>query len=693
MTDLPDLAAAKAELDRLTAEIAHHDTLYHQKDAPEISDGAYDALRRRYADLAAAYPELVESGGVGDSVGAAPAAGFKTIRHAVPMLSLDNAFAAEDVEDFVASIRRFLNLGDDETPEIVAEPKIDGLSFSALYVNGVFERAATRGDGTTGEDITANLKTLKELPLRLNTDTPPSLIEIRGEVYMRKDEFQTFNAAQEAAGGKVFANPRNAAAGSLRQLDPEITRGRPLRLFSYAAGEVEGYEADSHWQFLDDLERWGLPVNPERRRCNGIAEILAVYKGLEERRASLGYDIDGVVYKVNRLDLQRRLGFRSRAPRWAIAHKFAAEQAQTVIEKIDVQVGRTGVLTPVAFLQPVTVGGVVVSRATLHNQDEIARLDVRAGDTVIVQRAGDVIPQVVAVVAEKRPEGTEPFQFPEVCPVCGSAAHREEGMAAWRCTGGLICAAQAKERLKHFVSRAAFDIEGLGDKAVESFYDEGRIRTPADIFRLEGDEREEFKLKPLTSKEGWGRKSVDKLFSAIRDRRTISLERLIYALGIPQIGQATARILALHYETFDGLRNAISAADGPESDAWKQLTGIETIGDAVAGELVAFFAEPHNQTAVDDLLRYVTPEAAHKVEATDSPLAGKTVVFTGTMTRLSRSEAKARAQELGAKVAGSVSAKTDLVVAGEAAGSKLKAAEALGIAVIDEDGFIALIGG
>ncbi len=681
------MSDVKTRLTDLAAEIARHDRLYHGHDAPEISDAAYDALRVEYRALAAQYPEAIPANDPEQAVGAAPAGGFGNVTHAVPMLSLDNAFSQADVADFFTSVRKFLSMTDSESLDIIAEPKIDGLSFSALYINGAYTRAATRGDGVIGEDITANLATLKDLPQRLDTTHPPARIEIRGEVYMPKAAFQTFNAAQAAGGGKVFANPRNAAAGSLRQLDPAITRTRPLRLFAYAAGEMVGYEPSTHGQFLDDLAAWGWPVNPERQRCTSTADVLAAFAGLEQRRASLDYDIDGMVYKVNDLALQRRLGFRSRAPRWAMAHKFAAEQATTRVESITVQVGRTGVLTPVANLTPVTVGGVVVSRATLHNEDEIIRLDVRQGDTVRVQRAGDVIPQVVAVLVEQRPSQSTAFAFPAHCPVCGSVARREAGMVAWRCTGGLTCPAQAKERLRHFVSRHAFDIEGLGDKAVAAFYDEGRLKTPADIFRL----HEDVGLKPLSAKEGWGAKSVENLFAAIQARRNISLERFIYALGIPQIGQATARLLAQHYETFDRLATAMGDAMNHTNTAWQELTAIESIGDTVAGELTAFFAEPHNRTAVDDLLTYVTPTTAEKIAAVDSPLAGKTVVFTGTLTRLSRSEAKARAQALGAKVAGSVSAKTDLVVAGEASGSKLKAAEALGVTVVDEDGFLALL--
>lgn len=682
---------AAAELERLAAEIAHHDRLYHQQDAPEISDADYDALKRRNDALEKRFPDLVRPDSPTNRVGAPAAAGFRKVRHALPMLSLDNAFADEDVHDFVARIRRFLKLSDDEPVAIVAEPKIDGLSFSARYENGRFVQAATRGDGTEGEDITANLRTLKDLPERLNTLLPPAVLEVRGEVYMSRADFLALNERQASLGGKTFANPRNAAAGSLRQLDPRITGQRPLSLFCYAWGEVDGYEATTHWAFLEQLRDWGFPVNPERKRCQGAADVLTVYHAIGERRAQLPYDIDGVVYKVDRVDWQKRLGFVSRAPRWAIAHKFPAEQATTVVEKIEIQVGRTGVLTPVAHLAPVTVGGVVVERATLHNEDEIGRLGVRVGDTVVVQRAGDVIPQVVEVVADKRPDGSQPFEFPHTCPRCGSDAVREEGSVAWRCTGGLTCPAQAEERLIHFASRNAFDIEGLGDKNIRAFYEEGRIRSPQDIFRLR--QKDEGSLTPLRSKEGWGSTSANKLFDAIDARRAVPFERFLFALGIRQVGQATARLLAQHYGQWPALRAALSEPDlGSESDAYKDLVNIETIGPAVADELIAFFREDHNKQVLDALETELTIQDFARRDVSGSPIAGKTVVFTGTLERMSRGEAKARAQDLGAKVAGSVSAKTDLVVAGPGAGSKLKKAEELGVEVMTEDAFFDMIG-
>ncbi len=683
---------AAAELEWLAAEIAHHDRLYHQQDAPEITDAEYDALKRRNDAIEARFPDLVLPDSPTHKVGAPAAAGFGKVRHAIPMLSLDNAFADEDVHDFVARVRRFLKLGDDATVEIVAEPKIDGLSFSARYENGRFVQAATRGDGTEGEDITANLRTLKDLPDRLHALFPPEVLEVRGEVYMSRADFLALNERQAERGGKTFANPRNAAAGSLRQLDPKITAQRPLSLFCYAWGEVKGYEAATHWEFLEQLRDWGFPVNPERKLCKGADAVLAFYRDIGDRRAHLPYDIDGIVYKLNRVDWQKRLGFVSRAPRWAIAHKFPAEQAMTVLNHIGIQVGRTGVLTPVANLEPVNVGGVMVGRATLHNEDEIARLDVRDGDTVIVQRAGDVIPQVVGVVLDKRPADSVPFAFPHTCPTCGSTAVREDGAVAWRCTGGLICPDQAVERLIHFASRNAFDIEGLGDKNIRAFYEEGRIRAPQDIFRLR--DMDTGSLTPLRSKEGWGPVSANKLYDAIDARRTVPFERFLFALGIPQVGQATARLVAQHYGDLPTLRAALSVEDvGPESEAYKDLINVETIGPAVADELIAFFREDHNKEVLDALQAELTIVPFERKDVAGSPIAGKTIVFTGTLERMSRGEAKNRAQDMGAKVAGTVSAKTDLVVAGPGAGSKLKKAEELGVAVMTEDAFFEMIGG
>lgn len=692
--DSADFARARDEHARLAADIARHDRLYHQQDTPEISDGDYDALKRALLTLETRYPALAANS-PSQSVGAAPATGFGKIRHRIPMLSLDNAFSEDDLTDFLGRARRFLKMDPAAPLPVLAELKIDGLSFSARYENGVYVSAATRGDGQEGEDITENLRTLAELPPRLRTLAPPRVLEVRGEVYMRRDEFAAMNARFAQTGGKTFANPRNAAAGSLRQLDSRITASRPLRMFCYAWGELDGYEPETHSGWLAQLEDWGFPVNPEHRLCRNEAETVAFYSDIFSRRADLPYDIDGMVYKINSVDLQRRLGFVSRAPRWAIAHKFPAEQAQTRLLAIDVQVGRTGVLTPVAHLAPVTVGGVVVSRATLHNEDEINRLGVRVGDLVTIQRAGDVIPQVVSVVEDHRPDETEPFVFPHQCPECGSAAVREEGEVAWRCSGGLVCPAQAVERLKHFVSRNAFDIEGFGGKHIEAFYTDGLIRSPQDIFSLQA--REATSLTKLKHREGWGATSAKKLFDAIEARRTIPLERFLFALGIPQVGQATARLLAQHFETLDALRVALDAIpDGGEdvrtTPAYADLINIETIGPAVAAELLAFVREPHNREVLDALSAALTIEPFLRRDTSTSPIAGKTVVFTGTLERMGRSEAKARAQDLGAKVAGSISAKTDYLVAGPGAGSKLKTAADLGVTVLTEDEFFALIG-
>lgn len=701
MSDLfPTPADAAAEMKSLAEQMAKADTAYHGNDAPEMDDAAYDRLKRRYMRLYAQFPDQAPAEGPHNRVGSAPAAGFGKIRHRVPMLSLDNAFEDSDVEDFVARIRRFLKLEDDQPVEIVAEPKIDGLSFSARFENGVLVQAATRGDGQEGEDITENLKTIAQFPHRLDGDDIPAVLEVRGEVYMARADFLALNARHQQTGGKTFANPRNAAAGSLRQLNPEVTRARPLSAFCYAWGEIDGWEPEQHWQYLSQLKAWGFPTNPDVVLCASAAEMIAAYRSLGERRASLPYDIDGMVYKVNRVDWQKRLGFIARAPRWAIAHKYPAEQAQTRLEAIEIQVGRTGVLTPVAHLEPITVGGVVVSRATLHNEDEIRRLDVRVGDTVVVQRAGDVIPQVVEVVLDLRPASPEPelFAFPHRCPVCDSEAVRPEGEVAWRCSGGLTCEAQAKERLKHFVARNAFDIEGLGDKAIEEFWLDGRVRRPSDIFVLPGDPRPEFLLKPLSRKDGWGKTSEQKLYKAIEGRKTISFERFLFALGIPQVGQATARLLAQHYETFEALQHAVlsaTAEDGTprqDSASYQDLINVETIGPAVAQELVAFFHQPHNTEELARLLAVLSIQPFVRQDTSGSVIAGKTIVFTGTLQRMSRSEAKSRAQDLGAKVAGSVSAKTDLVVAGPGAGSKLKQATELGVAVMDEDAFFDWIG-
>ena len=679
---------ARIEHRRLAEQVARWDRLYHTDDAPEVDDATYDAAKRRLLAIEADHPELAANSPTA-RVGATVAEGFGKVRHAVPMLSLDNAFSDEDVQEFEGRIRRFLALPPDEPIHFMAEPKIDGLSISLRYESGRFVQAATRGDGTEGEDVTTNLMTLAQLPREIAD--APAVLEVRGEIYMTKDDFLALNQRQEAAGEKLFANPRNAAAGSLRQLDSKVTASRPLSLFTYALGDSSESVADSHGHFLERLTRWGFPTNPLARRCTGAAELLAFHAEMAARRAELPYDIDGIVYKVDRVDWQQRLGFVSRSPRWAIAHKFPAEQATTQLERIEIQVGRTGALTPVAHLRPVNVGGVVVSRATLHNEDEVARKDVRVGDTVVIQRAGDVIPQVVGPVLDKRPAGALAFVFPETCPVCGAHAVRGQDEAIRRCTGGLTCKAQVKERLRHFVSRNAFDIEGLGDENIEFLVDGGWIAKPADIFRLE--DKNSKGLQRLQNFKGWGEKKVSKLFAAIAQRRTIAFERFIFALGIRQVGEATAKRLARHYGTFAVWRQAMVDAVPRENEAYHDLISIEDIGPAVATDILNFFDEAHNLDALDDLAAQLDIQAAQQVTVTDSPVTGKAVVFTGELTTMTRAEAKTRAEALGAKVVGSVSKKTDYVVAGPGAGSKLTEAQKLGIAVLSEDEWLALVSG
>ncbi|MCA3556410.1 NAD-dependent DNA ligase LigA [Aestuariivirga sp.] len=688
------LSEASAELAALAAEIARHDRAYHEQDAPLIPDAEYDELRQRNEAIEARFPELIRGDSPSRRVGSGPAEKFGKVRHAVPMLSLSNAFSEEDARDFVGRIRRFLDLPVDEEVAVTAEPKIDGLSMSLRYENRKLVQAATRGDGYEGENVTANIMTIHDAPKRLD-GSAPQLIEIRGEIYMSHKDFAALNARQIAAGEKVFANPRNAAAGSLRQLDAAITAARPLRFFAYAWGEAPELPAKTQMGVIEAFASWGLPTNPLTRLCHSVEELLAQYRLIESERAELGYDIDGVVYKVNRLDWQQRLGFVSRSPRWGLAHKFSAEKAATVLEKIDIQVGRTGALTPVARLKPVTVGGVVVTNATLHNEDEIARKDIREGDTVIVQRAGDVIPQILGFVPEKRPRDAKPYRFPQQCPVCHSHAVREERTAGKvdavrRCTGGLICAAQRVERLKHFASRNAFDIEGLGDRIIGEFYAGGLIAWPHDVFTLE--ERDKASPNRLKDREGWGEASVGKLFAAIDERRSIGLDRFIFALGIRHVGETTARALARAYGTADHFRGQMIAAGAIEGDAWGGLNAIDGIGGVVAEAVVQFFAEPHNREVVDELLKHVTVTAL-EARSTTSPVAGKTVVFTGALERMTREEAKAMAERLGAKVAGSVSKKTDLLVVGPGAGSKLKDAEKHGVEVIDEATWFERVGG
>lgn len=687
---------AQEELARLAGEIAHHDRLYYQLAQPEISDAEYDELVRRNAGIEARFPELIRPDSPSHRVGAPPVEAFGKVRHRVPMLSLSNAFSEQEIGEFVDRVRRFLGMKPGEPIEFTAEPKIDGLSISIRYERGRLVEAATRGDGFEGENVTANVRTIRGLPHAVEASDFPEVIDMRGEIYLAHADFQKLNESQAAAGQKVFANPRNAAAGSLRQLDPKITASRPLKFFAYAWGEVSNLPARTQWGMYEAYRGWGFPTNPLAKRCSSPEEMLAFYREMSTQRASLGYDIDGIVYKVDRLDLQERLGFVSRSPRWAVAHKFPAEQAMTILRDIEIQVGRTGALTPVAKLEPVTVGGVVVANATLHNEDEIKRKDVRVGDTVIVQRAGDVIPQIVGVVLEKRPEGAAEYKFPTECPVCGSHAVREvnertgEMDAVRRCTGGLICPAQAKERLRHFVSRNAFDIEGLGEKQIEAFYDEGRIREPSDIFTLA--RREDLRNDKLIDKKGYGRKSVENLFKAIEARRSIPLDRFIFALGIRHVGETTARDLANAYHTWDAFRSAVEAAvkGGHGSDAYRDIDNIEGIGETVVDALINFFSEPHNIRAVDDLLEEISVQPFTRTIAAKSSVAGRTVVFTGTLERMTRSEAKAQAERLGAKVAGSVSKKTDYVIAGADAGSKLAKARELGVSVLTEDEWLEL---
>lgn len=686
-------AEAAAELAALAAEIARHDALYHGQDAPEISDAAYDALVARNRAIEARFPQLVRDDSPSRRVGAAAAEGFSKSRHGEPMLSLDNVFSDEEFAEFCARIRRFLGLSPDEPLRFVGEPKIDGLSINLLYEDGAFVKGATRGDGTEGEDVTQNLLTLPDLPKRLHAPFP-ARIEIRGEVFMTKDDFFRFRATQEQAAADrekrrergeklgdaivVPANPRNAAAGSVRQLDPRITASRPLKLLAYAMGAASEAPAETHHGFLDRLRHWGFQVNPLSTPLDGEAEAAAFQRSIGEQRAALPYDIDGVVYKLDRLDWQRRLGFVGRAPRWATAWKFPAEQATTVLLDIEIQVGRTGALTPRAVMQPVTVGGVVVRHATLHNEDEIARKDVRIGDTVILQRAGDVIPQILGVVAEKRPAGALPYAFPTTCPVCGSHAIRDGEDVVRRCTGGLVCAAQTVERLKHFASRRAMDIEGLGEENIQLLFDQGLVKSPADIFRLRGHR------DALLALEGWGERKVAKLLEAIEARRSVPLERFIFALGIRRIGEQNAKLLARHYHSLEDWRARMIAAHVIGSEAREELGSIQGIGPAIAEELVEFFAEPRALAALDDLAREAPPLPAEAAAASDSPFAGKTLVFTGTLTTLTRDEAEAQAERLGAKVTKSVSKKTDFVIVGADAGSKAAKAAELGVRTLTE---------
>jgi len=693
-TPIDDLSEkqAKAEYARLGAEIAAHDRRYYQEDAPTVSDAAYDALRQRYNAIEARFPQLRTLESLTQRVGAAPSARFAKVRHAVPMLSLDNAFAEQDVVDFVGRIRRFLRLAEDEPIAFSAEPKIDGLSMSLRYEDGELITGATRGDGETGEDVTANVKTLADVPKRLKGRGLPAICEVRGEIYMTKHAFLALNKRQAKTGGQIFANPRNSAAGSLRQKDPSITASRPLGFFAYGWGEVSEMPAQTQSGMIKWFEHCGFTTNPLTRMCRSVEALLAFHREIEAQRAALDYDIDGVVYKVDRLDWQERLGFVSRSPRWAVAHKFPAEKAITVVKDIEIQVGRTGALTPVAKLEPVTVGGVVVQNATLHNFDEIARLDVRIGDTVQIQRAGDVIPQVLGVVAEKRPRGTKPHEFPKTCPchlhtevVREQTATGEEGAIA-RCTGEFACPYQAVEHLKHFVSRRAFDIDGLGEKQIEFFYEQGWVKEPADIFTLE-QRNNKIRLEDI---EGFGETSVRNLFNAIEARREISLERFIYALGIRHVGETTAVALARGYGSWDAFHTACLKLAKDDAETKAEMDALDQIGDTVIESLHDYFGEAHNRRRIERLAAQVRIRDAEKPRG-DSAIAGKTVVFTGTLEKMTRDEAKASAERLGAKVSGSVSKKTDYVVAGPGAGSKLAEAKKLGVAVLTEDEWAKLI--
>ncbi|HDY94351.1 hypothetical protein LCGC14_0137350 [marine sediment metagenome] len=699
-TALQDLSQedAKAELARLADLLSRANKAYHTQDAPDLSDAEYDRLKLRNTEIEDRFPTLKRADSPSDKVGAAPAEGFSKLRHDVPMLSLGNAFEDDDVVDFSARIRKYLGLPPGAPLAFTAEPKIDGLSLSLRYEKGDLVQAATRGDGAVGENVTANARTIGTIPTRI--EGAPDLLEVRGEVYMRHDDFNALNARQTANGGKVFANPRNAAAGSLRQLDAEMTRARPLAFFAYAWGALSEPLAETQYQAIARLKGFGFDTNPLTSLCDGPQAMIAHYRKIEEQRATLGYDIDGVVYKVNDLALQDRLGFRSTTPRWAIAHKFPAELAWTRLEDITIQVGRTGALSPVARLQPVTVGGVVVSNATLHNEDYIKGLDskgatiregkdVRVGDWVQVYRAGDVIPKIADVDLSKRPEDADAFAYPTLCPECGSDAIREEGDAVRRCTGGLICPAQAVEKLKHFVSRGAFDIDGLGAKQVEQFHTDGWIAEPADIFTLKS--RFGSGMQQLKNRDGWGEKSADKLFQAIDDKREIPLSRVIFALGIRHVGEAASNLIAQHYGSWTRFERAMEQAKTGDGPAWSDLIGVDGVGQVMAQSLVNTFAQEAERASIDRLVAQLSVQDVARPDTDGSPVAGKTVVFTGTLEKMTRAEAKARAERLGAKVSGSVSAKTDILVAGPGAGSKAKKAADLGIQTMDEDGWLALI--
>ncbi|WP_299302869.1 NAD-dependent DNA ligase LigA [uncultured Litoreibacter sp.] len=696
-----DMSEARMELARLAEELAGANRAYHTQDAPDLADADYDALKRRNADIEARFPELKRDDSPSDQVGGPLAEGFSKITHEVRMLSLGNAFEDGDVAEFDGRIRKYLGLREDAALQYTAEPKIDGLSLSLRYEGGNLVYAATRGDGAVGENVTANARMIDNIPQKL--DGAPDVLEVRGEVYMSHTDFAALNTRQEARGGKTFANPRNAAAGSLRQLDAEITKSRPLEFFAYAWGALSAPLAETQMGAIERLAELGFQTNPLTQLCDGPDALIAHYQSIDAQRATLGYDIDGVVYKVNDLTLQGRLGFRSTTPRWAIAHKFAAELAWTRLEAIEIQVGRTGALSPVARLQPVTVGGVVVSNATLHNEDYISGRDakgnpirdgkdIREGDWVQVYRAGDVIPKVADVDLSKRANGATPYVFPTLCPECQSDAVREEGDAVRRCSGGLICPAQAVEKLKHFVSRGAFDIEGLGAKQVEAFYhdDQLPIKEPADIFSLK--ERDAAQLAKLKNRDGWGDKSAGNLFDAIDEKRKIPVNRVLFALGLRHVGESASNLLANHYTSWSALETSMIEAADPESAAWEELNGIDGVGKVMASSVVMAFAQGAERASIDRLIAQLDVLDMPRRDTSSSPVAGKTVVFTGTLEKMTRAEAKARAESLGAKVSGSVSAKTDILVAGPGAGSKAKKAADLGIETMDENGWLALIG-
>jgi len=691
---------ALAELQRLSVLLGTANQAYHGDDAPDISDAEYDALKRRNLDIEQRFPEFERSGSPSHQVGAAASEGFQKVEHSIPMLSLGNAFEDSDVVDFDTSIRKYLGLAGETTLRYTAEPKIDGLSLALRYEAGVLMHAATRGDGRVGENVTSNARTISDVPTSLSG--APDLLEVRGEVYMSHADFEALNDAQSRAGAKVFANPRNAAAGSLRQLDATITASRPLRFFAYAWGSVSAPLAQTQSDAIAHLAKLGFSTNPLTRLCQNPDELIEHYRSIEMQRATLGYDIDGVVYKVDDLGFQARLGFRSTTPRWAIAHKFPAELAWTRLEAVDIQVGRTGALSPVARLHPVTVGGVVVSNATLHNEDYIAGRtatgteirggkDIRVGDWVQVYRAGDVIPKVADVDLSKRLDGAEAFQFPIRCPECQSEAIREPGDAVRRCTGGLICPAQITERLKHFVSRAAFDIEGLGAKQVEQFFGDGWIKEPADIFMLR--DRYGTGVQQLRNREGWGEKSANKLFDAIDEKRRIPLDRLIFALGIRHVGEGAGSLLARHYANWADFVTAMSEMSVNEDETWQDLLAIDGVGSVMATSLITAFHQTSERASIDRLVSLLDIQPVSRPATDGSPVAGKTIVFTGTLEKMTRAEAKARAETLGAKVSGSVSAKTDLLIAGPGAGSKAKRATDLGVETIDEDGWLTMIEG